>query len=108
QKSKRQNTIALVTGISGTLLCTIGGIMYLSEFEDGLSGGTGYNETNAKNGNALMIAGGGLLLISFPFRVAARKNKRLAIAIKNDPLHALQKNGFRINHVPSLAFKINL
>ena len=110
QKSKKQSTIALTTSIPGCLLLIMGGIMSLSEFGNGLPGGTGYNETNARTGDALMIAGSGLVLIAIPFQHAARKNKKLAIAmaIKTEPLQQLQKNSFIKKSAPSLALKINL
>ena len=110
QKSKGQGTIAYATGISGILLLTIGGIMSLSEFGNGLPGGTGYNETTARTGDALMIAGSGLVLVAIPFQLAARKNKKLAIAmaIKTEPIQQLQKNSFIKKSAPSLALKISL
>ena len=38
-KSKKQKTISLAIGIPGAALFSIGSIMYMSEFGNGLSGG---------------------------------------------------------------------
>lgn len=110
QKSKRQSTIAYATSIPGSLLFFVGGIMYMSEFGDGLTGEPDYDASKVRTGNALMVAGGGLLLIGFHFQLAARKNKKRAMtmSIKTEAIQQFQKEKFLTNRVPSLALKISL
>ncbi|HQV54052.1 MAG: hypothetical protein IPN82_14825 [Chitinophagaceae bacterium] len=110
QKSKRQSTIAYATGIPGCLLFSVGGIMSMSQFAAGFGGGPPYDASKVRTGDALMIAGGGLLLIGFPFQLAARKNKKRAMtmSIKTEAIQQFQKERFLTSRVPSLALKISL
>lgn len=110
QKSKKQSTIALAFGIPGVALFTIGGIMFMSEFEDGLTPGSDYDEKKVKTGEALMIAGAGLAVVAIPFQLASRKNKKLAmtIGLKTESQQQLQKRSLFVKSFPSLALKLSL
>ena len=75
QKSKKQSTVALATSIPGVVLVTIGGIMYMSEFGNGLIPGSDYEEKTFNAGEIFVLAGSALIMVAIPFHLAARKNK---------------------------------
>ncbi|MBL0068750.1 MAG: hypothetical protein IPP39_09750 [Chitinophagaceae bacterium] len=110
QKSKKQSTVALATSIPGVVLVTIGGIMYMSEFGNGLIPGGDYQEETFNAGGIFILAGSALIMVAIPFHLAARKNKKIAMSLgfKNVPMPELQKNNPVAISVPSLSLKINL
>ena len=111
KKSKKQSTIALTTGIPGCILLIVGGIMYMSEFGDGLRPGEpDYDESTAKTGKVLMIAGGAIIAVAIPFQLAARKNKKLAMTmgLRYKPIGSSHNSSFTAKYIPSLGLKINL
>lgn len=111
QKSKNQKKIALAFGVPGVALFTIGGIMYISEFGNGLlPGQTEQSKNNSKTGEVLMIAGGVLCIVALPFQVASTKNKlkALSLSFRNEKAAMVQKSGFVNRCVPSLTLKISL
>jgi hypothetical protein len=110
RKSKTQKTWAWITGGTGALVFTVGLIMYMSEFEDGLSGAPGYNEKSAKTGETLMYVGGGLVLVSIPFSIAYKKNAKLAVSlsIRNRPVLYPPLAGKSFAFAPSLCVRIDL
>ena len=111
KKSKKQSTIALATGIPGVALLTIGGIMSMSEFDNGLlPGQTEESKCNSKTGEVLLIAGGALCITAIPFQIASAKNKlkALSLSFRNEKAVLVQKNGFSNRSIPSLTLKIKL
>jgi hypothetical protein len=112
EKSKKQLTSSLITGIPGVTLITIGGIMYMSEFGNGLQpGDQGFDNDKFHTGEALMIAGALLSATAIPFMVASRRNKRMAttiLSLKNEPATKVQKGSFIAVCTPSLSLKITL
>lgn len=112
QKSKRQNTIAWTTGIPGISVFTIGLIMYMSDFGDGLPGGdpANYDENKVKTGETLMYIGGGLTLVSIPFAMLAWKNKKIAstysASFKTETTPVMIKTGFKKVTYPAFTVTI--
>lgn len=89
-KSKKQKTVAYAIAIPGSILFSAGCIMYLSEYKNGLPGGTNYSGSKTNTGEVLMIAGGATMLVSVPFSIASKKNKKKAMSAgiimeKGDP-----------------------
>lgn len=80
-RSKNQKTAGLVTGAIGTGLVIVGPVLFLSEFGDGLPGGSGYNESTANTGEALTYIGIGFIAASTYFFLASRANSRKARAL---------------------------
>jgi hypothetical protein len=81
KKSKRQKTLYWIVGGTGLGLFALGSIMFMSEFGDGLSGSTGYNEKTFKTGETLMYVGGGLTLVTIPLRIGYKNNEKLAASL---------------------------
>jgi hypothetical protein len=110
RKSKRQKTLAWITAGTGLGVFTTGLIMYLSEYGNGLPGGTGYNEKTSKTGETLMYVGGGLVLVSVPFRIAYKRNKKLAtsLSINNSRVVYPPLKDKAFSFVPSLCLRIGL
>ena len=111
QKSKNQKTVALATGIPGVALLTIGGVMSMSEFGNGLlPGQSEQSKNNSKTGEVLMIAGAALCIVAIPFQIASAKNKlkSLALTFRNEKAVLAQKGGFVNQQIPSLTLKIRL
>ena len=106
--SKRQSTFYWITGGAAALFFTIGAIMYFSEYGNGLPGGTGYNEKVSKTGEALMYAGGGLTLVSISFRIASKRNKKIAasLSLKANPIPSLQDQEIVAQFAPMQSLKI--
>ncbi len=109
KKSKNQKKIALVLGISGLAAFATGTVLYLSEFGNGLPGGTGYNDHVSRTGETLMYVGGGLVLACMPFDLASRRNKKIAASISfdNKRFDRWQRT-MRHNSYHALSFKIDL
>ena len=111
QKSKNQKTVALATGIPGVALLTIGGVMSMSEFDNGLlPGQSEQSKNNSNTGEVLMIAGAVLCIVAIPFQIASSKNKlkALALSFRNEKAVLVQKGGFVSQQIPSLTLKIRL
>ena len=110
QKSRKQSTVALAIGIPGSLLLTIGGVIYISEFDRRLYPVDNFDKKKFRTGEALISTGCALLAVAIPFKLAARKNKKLAMSIglKNEPTQLLQKSNLLNKSIPSLTLKINL
>lgn len=110
QKSKKQSAVALAIGIPGSLLLTIGGVIYISEFDRRLYPVDNFNTKRFRTGEALISTGCALLAVAIPFKLAARKNKKLAMSIglKNEPTQLLQKSNLLNKSIHSLTLKISL
>lgn len=110
QKSKKQSAVALAIGIPGSLLLTIGGVIYISEFDRRLYPVDNFNAKRFRTGEALISTGCALLAVAIPFKLAARKNKKLAMSIglKNEPTQLLQKSNLLNKSIHSLTLKISL
>jgi hypothetical protein len=109
QKMKRQKTIALATGITGVVLALTGSIMFLSQFGEGLTAGsTSYNENTSKTGETLAYIGGGLMVVSVPFSLAYRRNKKvlasLSLQHKMSPL--LNGNPLARHLLPAVSLRL--
>ena len=74
-KIRTQKTIYHATSITGAVLMTVGGIMFLYEMGKNTAE---FNEGRANTGEVLFYSGAGLTLASIPFRIAYRRNKNLA------------------------------
>lgn len=110
QKSRKQSTVALAIGIPGSLLLTIGGVIYISEFDRRLYPVDNFDKKKFRTGEALISTGCALLAVAIPFKLAARKNKKKAMTIgmKTEPVHLFQHNNLLTKALPSLTLKISL
>jgi len=110
KKSKRQKTWGWIAAGTGVGLFTIGLVMYLSEYGDGLPGGTGYNEKTSNTGETLMFVGGGLVLVSIPFQIEYKRNKKLAasVSINNRRIVYPLLVDKTFSFAPSLCLRIGL
>jgi hypothetical protein len=110
KKSKVQKKLASITGGTGLGIFTIGLVIYFSQYGNGLSGGTGYNEKTSKTGETLMYVGGGLVLVSVPFKMAYKRNKKLAasLSFNNRRIVCPPLANKAFSFVPSLCLQIGL
>ena len=108
-KSQKQKRISLAVGIPGAVILSVGSILYLSEFDNGLPGGTNYNANKSNTGEALMYIGGGIILAAIPFQIASRINRKKAMAItfKNQRTPNVSQNHIVSKFNPSVNLAIN-
>jgi hypothetical protein len=99
KKSKKQKTIAFVLAGGGSIAWLAGLGKYMNQ-EDNIDGG----------GEAAMIIGGTVALVSIPFFIISSKNKKKAMrmSFKNQVIPQLQNSGFVHRTIPSINLKIDL
>lgn len=109
-KKSPQKTIYLATAIPGVVLLSVGFVMFLSDYGEGLPGGSGADEKKMKTGETLMYVGGGLTLISIPFYIASRRNNgfHITMDVKNNKMLMVHKTNFIDRYYPSLSLKIDI
>ena len=109
EESKRQKTTAsILTGV-GMGLLTAGLIVWGSEFGDSWNGGS-TDEGTLNTGEALVIVGCVVTLVSIPIWIAYRKKKKLAasLALENRRIWLPTKGDLASFSAPGLSIKIAL
>lgn len=79
--SRTQKGVATAGLVAGGALMIGGGVLYFSEYGNGLPGGTGFNERRSKTGEALFYTGLGLSVVSALLLEPFRKKGRLLDAL---------------------------
>lgn len=106
-RSEKQKNVFRAIGIPGAVLVSFGMILYMSEYGDGLPGGTDYHK-KSNSGEFIMLAGGGLVLAAIPFAIASRnnKNKAMSVNLKNQGIRQLKGGTVVSQCQPSLSLTI--
>lgn len=108
---KRIGTATLITGGA---VATVGGILWLSEFGDGLPGGTGYNEGVSNTGEVLFYTGLGVAVASAVFLESYRKKNRIMKGLPAVPFVAMETapqpraTGITRSRYPCLGLQVEL
>ena len=106
QKIKRQKTAMLVTSVTGGVLALTGLIMFLSNFEAGLTpNDPNYNESESNTGETLAYVGCGLIAGGIPFAIAYKRNKKaLATLTVRNQVSLLYNRSF----APAVCLRISI
>lgn len=112
RKAGTQKRIGIATLAAGSTLALVGGGLYLSEFGDGLPGGTGYNAGVAQTGEVLFYTGIGLVAASALLFGTDRKQRRITNGLRSVPFlemeTALQPGARRMARYPCLGLQVGL